>query len=53
VGETAKVKADSKKREAKFNGSDPTISLGAQDMMLKEEVKAEFDRALPQRSGRD
>jgi hypothetical protein len=46
VGETLKVKADPKKGEAKFDRSDPTISLDAQDKVLKEEEGAEFDRAL-------
>jgi hypothetical protein len=46
VGEVVKVKANPKKGEAKFDKSDPTISLDAQSDLLKEEEKAEFDRAL-------
>jgi hypothetical protein len=46
VGGTVKVKADPKKGEAKFDKSDPTISLDAQDKVLKEEEKAEFERAV-------
>jgi hypothetical protein len=41
-----KVKAGPKKGEARFDKSDPTISLDAQDKVLKEEEKAGFDRAL-------
>jgi hypothetical protein len=46
VGEVVKVKANAKKGESKFDRSDPTISLDAQSKLLKEEEKAEFDRAL-------
>jgi hypothetical protein len=46
VGETVKVKVDPKKGEAKFDKSDPTISLDAENKLLKEEEGAEVDRAL-------
>jgi hypothetical protein len=53
VGETVKVKADPKKGEARFDKSDPTISLDAQDKVLKEAEKAEFDRELREGPARD
>jgi hypothetical protein len=46
VGEVVRVKADQKKREAKFDKSDPTISLDAQADAIRSEEKARFDAAL-------
>ncbi len=46
VGEVVKVKANPKKGEAKFDKSDPTISLDAQSETIKGQEKAAFDQAL-------
>jgi hypothetical protein len=46
VGEVVRVKADPKKREARFDKADRTISLDAQADTIESEEKARFDAAL-------